>query len=143
MLTVKTPEEALALMEDVFPPCPKGEEIPLGAAWGRVLFLPVTAQEFVPGFDRSTVDGFAVRSSDTFGCSDAIPAILTLQGEVTMGAGAGDALLPDHCVAVPTGGHPGGGRRGGDDRVHGGLRRRYHRHLQECGAGSQSDFQGR
>ncbi len=104
MLTVKTPEEAFALMEDAFPPCPKGEKIPLGTALGRVLFQPVTAQEFVPGFDRSTVDGFAVRSSDTFGCSDAIPAILTLQGEVVMGEGAGDTLLPDHCMAVPTGG---------------------------------------
>lgn len=104
MLTVKTPEEVLRILETAFPPAPKPEEILLGEARGRILFAPVTAAEFVPGFDRSTVDGYAVRSEDTFGCSDALPAILTLQGEVLMGEGAGCALGPGCCAAVPTGG---------------------------------------
>ena len=104
MLTVKTPEEVFAVMEAAFPPCPQPEEVPLEAALGRVLCAPVTATEFVPGFDRSTVDGYAVRSADTFGCSDAILAILTLQGEIVMGEGAGSALKPGCCAAVPTGG---------------------------------------
>ena len=104
MLTVKTPEEVLHILETAFPPSPRPEEVPLAEALGRVLFAPITATEFVPGFDRSTVDGYAVRSEDTFGCSDALPAILTLQGEVLMGEGAGRALEPGHCAAVPTGG---------------------------------------
>lgn len=104
MLTVKTPDEVLYILETAFPSTPAPEEIPLSGARGRVLFAPVEASEFVPGFDRSTVDGYAVRSADTFGCSDAIPAILKLQGEVLMGAGAGCALKPDCCVTVPTGG---------------------------------------
>ena len=104
MLSVKTPEEVYTIMEKAFPPRPVSEEVPLEAACGRVLFGPVTAREFVPGFDRSTVDGYAVRSADTFGCSDAIPAILTLTGEIAMGGGAGSALPSGCCVAVPTGG---------------------------------------
>ena len=104
MLTVKTPEEVLSLLETAFPPSPRPEEVPLAEARGRVLFAPVEAAEFVPGFDRSTVDGYAVRSADTFGCSDAIPALLKLQGEVLMGESAGGALGPGCCVAVPTGG---------------------------------------
>ena len=92
MLTVKTPEEALTLLESSFPPRPEGEAVPLSAARGRVLCEAVMASEFVPGFDRSTVDGYAVRSADTFGCSEAIPAILTVQGEIAMGEGAGGAL---------------------------------------------------
>ena len=104
MLTVKTPEEALALLETAFPPRPEREEVPLGEARGRVLFGDVRAAEFVPGFDRSTVDGYAVRAADTFGCSEAIPAILTVQGEIAMGQGAGRALRPGCCAAVPTGG---------------------------------------
>ena len=104
MLSVKTPEEVLSILEAAFPPCPRPEEVSLCEALGRVLFAPVEAAEFVPGFDRSTVDGYAVRSADTFGCSDAIPAILTLRGEVLMGEGASGTLEPGCCVAVPTGG---------------------------------------
>ncbi len=105
MLTVKTPEEAAALLEDAFAPATTGEEtVPLERALGRVLAAPVTAAEFVPGFDRSTVDGYAVRAADTFGCSDAMPALLTLRGEVRMGEDAGIEFGPGECVAVPTGG---------------------------------------
>ncbi len=105
MLTVKTPEEAAALLEAAFAPASTGEEtVPLERALGRVLAAPVTAAEFVPGFDRSTVDGYAVRAADTFGCSDAMPALLTLRGEVLMGEDAGLTLQPDECAAVPTGG---------------------------------------
>ncbi len=104
MLTVKTPEEVLVILETAFPPRPVPEEVPLEEARGRVLCAPVTAGEFVPGFDRSTVDGYAVRAEDTFGCSEAIPALLTLQGEIRMGAGAGEPLAVGCCAAVPTGG---------------------------------------
>ena len=105
MLTVKTPEEVYALLSDTFAQGPLGvEELPLEQATGRVLSAPVTAQEFVPGFDRSTVDGYAVRASDTFGCSDSLPALLTLQGEILMGEGASIPLSSEECAAVPTGG---------------------------------------
>ena len=105
MLTVKTPREVSTLLETAFLPGITGEEeVPLDEAAGRVLAGDVTAVEFIPGFDRSTVDGYAVRSSDTFGCSDAIPALLTLRGEILMGEGAGMELRPGECAAVPTGG---------------------------------------
>ena len=104
MLHVKTPEEVLALIEEAFSPVAEGETVGLAAAMGRILAEDITATEYVPDFDRSTVDGYAVRARDTFGCTDAIPAILPLQGEVLMGAGAAFRLNPEECVAVPTGG---------------------------------------
>ena len=104
MLHVKTPEEVLALIETEFAPVAEREYVSLTAAMGRILAEDVTATEYVPDFDRSTVDGYAVRARDTFGCSDAIPAILTLQGEVFMGQGAEFDLNDEECVAVPTGG---------------------------------------
>ena len=104
MLHVKTPEEVLALIETEFVPVAGVELVSLTAAMGRVLAEDIAATEYVPDFDRSTVDGFAVRARDTFGCSDAIPAILPLQGEVLMGEGAEFDLNPEECVAVPTGG---------------------------------------
>ena len=104
MLTVKTPEEVLALIEEEFDLSAQTELVSLAEVMGRVLAEDISATEYVPDFDRSTVDGYAVRSRDTFGCTDAIPAILTLQGEVLMGEGAEFELEPDSCVAVPTGG---------------------------------------
>ena len=104
MLTVLTPDEARCAIAAAFPPCPIAETVPLAAACGRVLFAPVTAQAYVPDFDRSTVDGYALRAADTFGCSDALPAVLRLQGEVLMGAAAPEALAPGACMAIPTGG---------------------------------------
>ena len=76
MLHVKTPEEVLALIEREFEAVAGTELVSLSAAMGRVLAEDIAAEEYVPDFDRSTVDGFAVRARDTFGCTDAIPAIL-------------------------------------------------------------------
>ena len=105
MLKVKTPEEVLKLIEEEFAPLADfTETVPLGQAIGRVLAEDIAAKEYVPDFDRSTVDGYAVRARDTFGCSDAIPAILPLAGEVLMGEGAEFELAPETCCAVPTGG---------------------------------------
>lgn len=105
MLSVKKPEEVLRIIETEFAPLPdRAEAVPLTAAIGRVLAADVTSGEYVPSFDRSTVDGYAVRARDTFGCSDAIPAILSLRGQVLMGQEAETPLEPGCCIAVPTGG---------------------------------------
>ena len=104
MLYVKTPEEVLALIENEFSPAAQTETVSLAAAMGRILAEDIAAQEYVPDFDRSTVDGYAVRAGDTFGCTDAIPAILPLQATVHMGEGADFSLNPGECAAVPTGG---------------------------------------
>ena len=104
MLTVLTPEEALQTIQSAFSPCLGAERAALDAACGRVLYREVAAAEFVPGFDRSTVDGYALRAADTFGCSDALPALLRRQGEIAMGAGADTPLAPGECMAIPTGG---------------------------------------
>ncbi len=104
MLYVKTPEDVLALIKEEFSPLGQGETVSLSAAMGRILAEDIAAGEYVPNFDRSTVDGFAVRARDTFGCTDAIPAILPLQQTVQMGQGADFSLNAEACVAVPTGG---------------------------------------
>jgi len=104
MLTVKTPEEVQALLEREFTWKTPEESVPLDEARGRVLARAVESGEYVPGFDRSTVDGYAVRAADTFGCSDAMPALLTLTGEVAMGKAAPGPVAPGCCAGIPTGG---------------------------------------
>lgn len=110
MLHVKTPEEVLTLIQKEFVPLKDQIEIVgLSEAIGRVLAEDIAAQEFVPDFDRSTVDGYAIRARDAFGCTDAIPAVLPQTGEVFMGEGAEFELQPETCCAVPTGGAVPGG----------------------------------
>lgn len=104
MLNVCTPGEAQKLLRDEFSAkCSVCELIPLRKSLGRVLGEDIIADEFVPDFDRSTVDGYAVTASDTFGCSDSIPALLTLSGEVKMGESAAMTVKSGCCVYVPTG----------------------------------------
>ncbi|MCF0138247.1 MAG: molybdopterin molybdotransferase MoeA [Oscillospiraceae bacterium] len=109
MLQVMTPDEVLSLIDGQFHPLNIQERVSLYDAVGRVLAEDVCAGEYVPDFDRSTVDGYAVRASDTFGCSDAIPAILPVSAEVLMGQAADFTLSPFECCAVPTGGAVPGG----------------------------------
>jgi len=85
------------------------ETVALDQAHGRVPAADILAGESLPGFDRSSVDGYAVRAQDTFGASDSIPAYLALAGSVAMGVAAGLNVPAHGAIAVPTGGAlPGG-----------------------------------
>jgi len=83
---------------------PKIEEVDILSAFSRVLAEDVISSEDIPGFDRSTVDGFAVMARDTFGASEAMPAILTLAGEVRMGEETQIRLSQGMAAKIPTGG---------------------------------------
>lgn len=105
MLKTVTPGEALNILGSAFggrrlpaEPCP------LAQAAGRVLAEDIEAAEHVPGFDRSAVDGYALRAADSFGCGAASPALLRLAGRVEMGEAPGFALGPGECAQIPTGG---------------------------------------
>jgi putative molybdopterin biosynthesis protein len=58
------------------------QSVPLDEALGRVLAEDVRATVDVPGFDRSNMDGFAVRAADTFGASEEEPIRLKLNDEI-------------------------------------------------------------
>ena len=80
------------------------ETVALNDAVGRFLAEDIESDEYVPTFDRSTVDGFAVISRDLRGCSDSIPAILQRTGESLMGVMPTQTLQSGECFSVPTGG---------------------------------------
>ncbi|MCA1821511.1 MAG: gephyrin-like molybdotransferase Glp [Pseudonocardiaceae bacterium] len=81
----------------------KPEPVSLANALHRVPAEDVRAPVPLPGFVRSTVDGFAVRAADTYGASDGLPTYLDLLGAVRMGAAPDVSVRPGGCVAVPTG----------------------------------------
>lgn len=80
------------------------EDVPLTDVLHRVPAADVLAPAPLPGFVKSTVDGYAVRAADTFGASDGLPSYLDLLGAVRMGAAPDVAVRPGGCVAMPTGG---------------------------------------
>lgn len=80
------------------------EEVPLAQALHRVPAEDITAPTPLPGFAKSTVDGYAVRAADTFGASESLPTYLELTGAVRMGTAPDVAVRPGAAVAIPTGG---------------------------------------
>ncbi|MDQ7849957.1 MAG: molybdopterin molybdotransferase MoeA [Armatimonadota bacterium] len=103
--TLALPSEARDRYLAVLAPAPLGTEtVPLEEALDRILAADLVAGEDLPPFDRSTVDGFAVRAADTAGAGEAAPVRLRLSGEVHMGQAAGAQVRPGEAVRVPTGG---------------------------------------
>jgi molybdopterin molybdotransferase len=73
-------------------------------SYERVLAEDISSPEEMPAFARSTVDGFAVRASDTFGATEGLPAYLTVTHEIFMGKAADFSLKKGSVAKIPTGG---------------------------------------
>ncbi len=80
------------------------EIIPLEKAYNRITYEDIHAPEDLPGFKRSTVDGFAVRSQDTFGAKETMPAYLTIKNNISMGTAPDFSLGPGEAAGIGTGG---------------------------------------
>lgn len=80
------------------------EFVSLSACLGRKIAKDIISDEFIPPFSRSTVDGFAVSASDTYGSSESVPAMLTLKGEILMGEKAEEKIKKGECIRISTGG---------------------------------------
>lgn len=80
------------------------ELIDSAAALGRVTAEAILAPHPLPEFPRSTVDGYAVHSGDTFGATDSLPAYLNMIGEIAMGRAAGLSIGRGECALIHTGG---------------------------------------
>jgi putative molybdopterin biosynthesis protein len=78
--------EAQRVVHQQFEPKPLGvEEVSLLEAGNRVLAEEVKAKLDVPPFNRSTVDGYAVKAEDTFGAEENRPIALKVCGSVKIG----------------------------------------------------------
>lgn len=104
-LTLLPPEEARALLlSHLHAPILDSELMNTSSALGRVLAEDIVASQPLPDFERSTVDGYAVRAQDTHGASDSLPAYLSLIGEVPMGDAPLFAVGAGQCALIHTGG---------------------------------------
>ena len=71
---------------------------------GKVVAEQVVSPEKVPSYARSTMDGFAVRSEDTFGATDSLPSLLLLKGKISMGVEPEHKLGSWEAMEISTGG---------------------------------------
>ena len=109
-----TVEAALAWLDSQLGPR-RTERVPLRMAAGRVLATPVASDVEVPGFDRATMDGYAVVAESTDGASpynrlplavigDSLPG-RPFQGAVAVGQGVrimtGAPLPPGSDAVLP------------------------------------------
>jgi putative molybdopterin biosynthesis protein len=81
------------------------ETVALEDALGRVLAEDVRAEVDVPGFDRSNMDGFAVRAEDTYGATEIEPVLLQLNSEtIPTGVVPSQEVLSGTATSIATGG---------------------------------------
>src|SRR5580704_10547453 len=105
-LEVVSAAEARRRFEACIDRSPLGaESLPLAAILSRVLAADVIAPVDAPPFDRSNVDGFALRAADTVGGSDTAPKRLVLNPEVIVcGVAPAVEVMPGTATAIATGG---------------------------------------
>src|SRR5215472_6230965 len=84
-------------------PAPETERVPLSEAHRRVVLEKILAPIDLPGFDNSSVDGYAVRVQDVAGASAQNPVSLPLAGRVAAGEFFQGELPAGQCIRIFTG----------------------------------------
>src|SRR6476469_4875467 len=105
-LNILSREEAVERFEAaLFPRAVPGEQRPLSDALGCALAQDIVAPIDVPPFDRSNVDGFAVRAADLASAGEATPVRVVLNDEViACGTAPTRPVLSGTATAIATGG---------------------------------------
>lgn len=97
-------DEAKQILKQNFTPKPVGvEQVPLSLAHNRVLAEDIVAPIDVPPFNRSTMDGYAVKAADTFGAEEDHPIALKLCGSVRVGETPSVTVEKGTTVEIVTG----------------------------------------
>jgi len=97
-------DEAQKVIRDQFKPVFLGEEeAVLLEAYNRVLNEDIVSTLDIPPFNRSTVDGYAVKAEDTFEAEENQPVTLKVSGTVNVGEQPKVILAMGEAVEIVTG----------------------------------------
>ena len=96
-------DEARRLIREAITPIARHETIALDMANGRVLAEDIVAPMDQPPFDRSAMDGYAVRAVDVASATRTSPAVLRLIGRSYTAEPFAGTLAPGDCVEIATG----------------------------------------
>ena len=80
------------------------EHIHISDACGRVAAEDIRSPVDLPEFTRSTMDGYAVKSTDTFGAGEAQPTYLPIVDEIPMGSLPDRGIATGEAMKIATGG---------------------------------------
>ncbi len=92
------------ILENLPHTAPEAERVSIENSLSRILAEDIYSKEDLPGFDRSSVDGYAVISPDTYGASETMPLYLEVTGEIRMGETVKVKLRRGKAMKIPTGG---------------------------------------
>ena len=90
-------DDARAILREAARPFEEVEAVPLNTAAGRWLAEPVVADRDDPPFDKSLMDGYALRAGET-------PGTLRCTGRIEAGQESIEAIEPGACAWINTGG---------------------------------------
>jgi len=79
------------------------EQVSLENAYRRVIAEDINAEINLPPFNKSLMDGYAVRAEDTFGASEENPVILKLTETVKAGDSTTRKVEQGECIGINTG----------------------------------------
>lgn len=96
-------KQAKKVVKENIPPIDRTETIDIDEAVGRVLAEDIVASHSTPPYDRSAMDGYAVRAEDTSGASQESPGVLEMVGEIHAGDSPDTTVGPGQCVQIATG----------------------------------------
>ncbi len=99
---VITTEEALEIIRGFVPV--DEVTVPLSTASGLYLSRDIISPEELPGFYRTSVDGYAVKAQDTFGATESLPTFLEIAGETLMGDVPDISVSHGKAIKISTGG---------------------------------------
>ena len=80
------------------------EIVPVEESLGRILAQEIMSDVDIPGFTRSTMDGYAVAAASTFGASESSPAFLNIMGAIAMGDEPQFSIALGQAAKIATGG---------------------------------------
>lgn len=101
---VLAPDDAFEVLKKHLSVHVEAETIPTSESLGRVTVTEIVSAENLPSYPRSTMDGYSVRATDTFGATESLPAYLELAGQVPMGCRPDISLVPGQAATAFTGG---------------------------------------
>jgi molybdopterin molybdotransferase len=108
LFKVSTPNEVITILKDHLnlKEITKNniEEVDIKIALHRFLSEEIFAPANLPGFNRSIMDGYAIRAEDSFGATDSLPSYLKTIGEIRMGVKPEFKINPGEAVKISTGG---------------------------------------
>lgn len=102
-LKITSFDDAFAQLQRFSRPVEESEKIPLNESLNRTLSTDVRSPVDVPSFPRSSRDGYALISTETFGAEEDKPVVLRNAGEVYIGTKPNIAVQGGECAKISTG----------------------------------------